>query len=130
MSGVGFDLVIATPEAVVFDGLVAQLVLRSANGDIAFLANHGPFVGEVEVCIGSVTFLNDVREQFVIDGGIVRAGGNRVIVLAVEAEFAKDIEQESLRLRQQRYEARVEDLDDVSAEGVLRGLELRGSLIG
>ncbi len=124
-----FELVVANPEGVVFEGLVVQLLLRSAGGDIAFLAGHGPYVGEVEVCLAVVQSADGGSEQIVVDGGVVRAGGNRVIVLARDAELASSIEQESLRRRRERYETRLQELDDATAEAELRGLELRGALL-
>lgn len=129
MASETFNLVIANPELVLFDEEVESLTLRSALGDAAFLAHHAPFVGEVEVCLGTVVRSQGDSFQIVIDGGLVRAGGNRVVVLANDAQLASDVEQESLRRRRQRYEERLEELDDAIAEAELRSLELRGSLI-
>jgi F-type H+-transporting ATPase subunit epsilon len=130
MEGQLFKLVIATPESVIFDGEVVELVLRAAGGDIAFLANHGPFVGEVEICIAKLVDGQGQEEQLVIDGGVVRAGSNSVILLANGAEFAKNIEQESLRRRRERLEAKLEEREDSQAEAELKSLELRASLVG
>jgi F-type H+-transporting ATPase subunit epsilon len=124
-----FNLIVANPELVVLDEEVKSLMLRSALGDAAFLAHHAPFVGEVEICLATVVRADGESFQIVIDGGLVRAGGNRVVVLANDAQLASDVEQESLRRRRQRYEERLEELDDALAEGELRSLELRGSLI-
>ena len=129
MSSATFNLVVANPELVLLDEEVSQLVLRSALGDIAFLANHGPFVGEVDICLATVTRPSGDEFQVVVDGGLVRAGGNRVVVLANDAQLASEVEQESLRRRRQRYEERLEELDDSIAESELRSLELRGTLL-
>ncbi|WP_298209878.1 F0F1 ATP synthase subunit epsilon [Ferrimicrobium sp.] len=129
MANETFNLVIANPELVLVDEEVESLTLRSALGDAAFLAHHAPFVGEVEVCLATVVKRPGDSFQIVIDGGLVRAGGNRVVVLANDAQRASDVEQESLRRRRQRYEERLEELDDAVAESELRSLELRGSLI-
>jgi F0F1-type ATP synthase epsilon subunit len=129
MAEVTFRLVVANPEAVLIDEDVTELVLRSAGGDIAFLAHHGPYVAEVEVCLAMVRRADGGRFGVVIDGGLVRAGGNRVVVLARDAQLASDVEKESLRRRRQRYEEQLEELDDVLAESELRSLELRGSLL-
>jgi F-type H+-transporting ATPase subunit epsilon len=124
-----FNLVVANPELVILDEEVESLTLRSAFGDAAFLAHHAPFVGEVDICLATVVRPQGESFQIVIDGGLVRAGGNRVVVLANDAQLASDVEQESLRRRRQRYEERLEELDDALAESELRSLELRGSLI-
>ncbi len=129
MSESTFELVIATPEQVLFEGEAVQLILRTSAGDIAFLASHGPFIGRVETCIGSFVDAAGERREIVIDGGLVRAGANRVSLLATDAEFASDVEQESLRRRQERLEQEREDLDDATVEAYLRGIEVRSRLV-
>jgi F-type H+-transporting ATPase subunit epsilon len=129
VAGETFNLVIANPELVLLDEEVESLTLRSALGDVAFLAHHAPFVGEVEVCLATVVRTQGESFQVVIDGGLVRAGGNRVVMLANDAQLASDVEQESLSRRRQRYEERVGELDESLAATERRSLELRASLI-
>lgn len=129
MAGETFNLVIANPELVLLDEEVESLTLRSALGDVAFLAHHAPFVGEVDICLASVVRAEGDSFQVVIDGGLVRAGGNRVVVLANDCELASDVGQESLDRRRQLFEYRVDELDEALAANERRSMEIRASLI-
>ncbi|ACU54708.1 ATP synthase F1, epsilon subunit [Acidimicrobium ferrooxidans DSM 10331] len=122
-----FDAVIATPEEVVFEGAVEELVMRVPTGDIAFLANHGRFVGEVEVCVAKLWLADGTQEELVIDGGLVRVGGNRAVVLARAAEFVGDIDQASLESRRRVVAELASDVDERFVAPYRAGLELRES---
>ncbi len=40
---------LVSPEAVLFSGECSQVVTRTVDGDIAFLDNHAPFIGALDV---------------------------------------------------------------------------------
>ena len=43
-----FKLVISSPDGNVFEGEIAQLILRGAGGDLAVMAGHIPFITPVK----------------------------------------------------------------------------------
>jgi F-type H+-transporting ATPase subunit epsilon len=43
-----FIVKVVTPERVLFDGVAAEVILRTGEGDTTFLAGHTPLVGTVE----------------------------------------------------------------------------------
>ncbi len=125
-----FEGVVATPEEVVFEGALEELILRVPSGDIAFLANHGRFVGEIEACSAILVMADGTQERLVIDGGVLRVGGNRAFVLAQSAEFVGDIDAASLEARR-RSIAELAGLVDERYLGPRRvGVALRESHVG
>ena len=49
-----FKLIVSSPDGNVFEGEIAQLILRGAGGDLAVMAGHIPFITPVKpgVCRG------------------------------------------------------------------------------
>lgn len=125
-----FDAVIATPEEVVFEGAVEEVVCRVPSGDIAFLANHASFVGVVEVGVATVVLADGEREEVFVDGGVVRVGGNRLFLMARGAEFVRDLEVGALEARRRMLAELVGKVDERLLEPVRAGLELREARLG
>lgn len=69
---------VVSPERVLFEGEADMVVCRTANGDIAFLEGHEPFLGmlsagEIRVINGSEEFAFEATRGFVeVDGTHVR----------------------------------------------------------
>jgi F-type H+-transporting ATPase subunit epsilon len=82
------DLV--TPTGSLFSGQAEMVVCRTAGGDIAFLANHMPYIGALEAyplrIVHPVGAADELR--FEVGGGFVEVNNNRVIVLCDSAQPA------------------------------------------
>ena len=83
---------ILSPEKALFRGHAVSVTLRSGGGDIAFLANHAPFIGSVEICVCKLQFDDGSFKKFAIHGGFVSVSKNVVRVLAGVAEADSDID--------------------------------------
>ncbi|MGH9106628.1 MAG: hypothetical protein ACRDZX_12485 [Acidimicrobiales bacterium] len=83
------DLV--TPAGTLYSGGAEMVVCRTAGGDIAFLANHMPYVGALEAYpLRIVRPESGVEElRFDVNGGFVEVNDNRVVVLCDAAEPAR-----------------------------------------
>ena len=46
-----FSLTVSSPDGNIFSGKAVFLSLRGADGDLAVLADHAPFVTSVQPCI-------------------------------------------------------------------------------
>ena len=57
-----YRLIISTPDGTIFDDNVEKIMLRGANGDLAVLAGHMPFMTSVKKGECKVTF-NDSDER-------------------------------------------------------------------
>jgi F-type H+-transporting ATPase subunit epsilon len=84
------DLV--TPTGTLFSGQAEMVVCRTAGGDIAFLANHMPYIGALEAYPLRIVHPEGAGAgeelRFEVGGGFVEVNNNRVIVLCDSAEPA------------------------------------------
>jgi F-type H+-transporting ATPase subunit epsilon len=83
---------LVTPNATLYSGQAEMLVCRTAGGDIAFLANHMPYVGALEAyplrIVHPEAGPGGGRDELAFDvkGGFVEVSGNQVVVLCDAAE--------------------------------------------
>ncbi|MDA8379552.1 MAG: ATP synthase F1 subunit epsilon [Actinomycetota bacterium] len=93
-----FDVELVTPERILFQGPAEQVILRTREGDLAFLAGHAPLIGSVEPCIVRIQYDDAAREQrAAVHGGFVRTSHNRTVILAAVAELAEEIDLDRAR---------------------------------
>ena len=102
MATTQFELV--TPTRTLFTGEAEMIVCRSVDGEIAFLANHMPYIGALDP--GVVRIVGPVGEsegatgseiRLAVHGGFVEVKDNQVIMLADEAELASEIDVDAAR---------------------------------
>jgi F-type H+-transporting ATPase subunit epsilon len=81
---------VVTPEGTLFSGQATMVVCRTAGGDIAFLANHAPFVGVLQPHPVRVVQPEggEAELSFEVEGGFVEVNANRVVLLCDVAEPA------------------------------------------
>ena len=72
---------VVSPERVLFDGEATQVITRTTEGDVAFLAGHAPFLGTLVECETRVYLASGSVEHFQIDGGFVEVSGDTVSIL-------------------------------------------------
>jgi len=123
---------VVTPERVLFSGPATEVILRTADGDITFLAGHSPLVGAVEPGLVRVVREEDEEQRIAVHGGFVQveqnvtdddagssgspsspgspAEGTLVTVLAGIAELAEEIDTDRAQLAHDAAEARVAEL--------------------
>jgi len=117
-------LTILTPEKTVFsDKEVDSVVIPAAGGEMGVLPGHAPFA--VQLREGALHYRDGRhRELFSISGGFAEIGGDKVLILAEEAELAKEIDVERARQAYQKAKAalamRGADLDLDAAQAALR----------
>jgi F-type H+-transporting ATPase subunit epsilon len=83
---------LVTPERNLFSGEAEMVTCRTAGGDIAFLADHMPYLAVLEPCVVSITTEGVETERFAAHGGFVEVHDNRVTILADVAERASDVD--------------------------------------
>lgn len=95
-----FELV--TPSQTLYSGAAEMIVCRTVNGEVAFLANHMPYIGALDT--GVVRIVGPEADgatgtdiRVAVRGGFVEVKDNQVIMLANEAELASDIDAEAAR---------------------------------
>jgi F-type H+-transporting ATPase subunit epsilon len=87
MATTQFELV--TPTEKVFSGAAEMIVCRAVEGEIAFLANHMPYIGALDSCIVRIvgpevdgTPTGQAEIALEVPGGFVEVKDNQVIMLA------------------------------------------------
>jgi F-type H+-transporting ATPase subunit epsilon len=93
----GFDLV--TPSATLFSGQAEMIVCKTVEGEIAFLADHEPYIGALDPCLVRVIGPADsgsssegTEFRVAVHGGFVEVKDNHVIMLADIAELPGDVD--------------------------------------
>ncbi len=117
---------LVSPERILFSGEAEMVILRASGGDIAFLDNHAPFLGSVE--IGVVRVLRgggQPEERAAVHGGFVEVRDNRVIILSDVAELASQIDVNRARDARDRAETELRTRDDAECEAALRRAHVR-----
>ena len=66
-----FHLVISSPDGNLFDEDAEAIYLRGADGDLAVLAGHVPFVTSVKPCECILTLPDGTQKRGITDGGIL-----------------------------------------------------------
>ena len=144
MATTGFDLV--TPTATLFSGQAEMIVCKSVDGEIAFLAEHEPFIGALDPCLvrivgpegdatngaatgADATGPSGPEIRVAVHGGFVEVKDNQVIMLADAAELASEVDVESARRDEgeasQAASASTEDNPNPEAEDALRWAQAR-----
>jgi F-type H+-transporting ATPase subunit epsilon len=72
---------LVSPEEVLFEGEATQVVTRTTEGDVAFLANHAPFLGTIVAAETRVYLSDGTIQRFDLPGGFVEVSGNSVTIL-------------------------------------------------
>ena len=76
---------IVSPEDVLFSGEATEVLTRTVEGEVAFLANHAPFLG---LLVANETRIWTDSGQVVtveVPGGFVEVSGDKVSILCESA---------------------------------------------
>lgn len=124
-----FEFALVTPEAVLFDGETQMVSLRSAGGDIAFMAGHSPFIGNVEICVLKIVLPDNSVEMVAVDSGFVRVVNNKVTVCSPSASLGSDLSHHDVMEMKVDAERRISDQEGEDAEDDLRRAHIRLELL-
>ncbi len=121
---------LVSPERILYSGEAEMVVCRTVDGgDIAFLANHAPFLGALD--IGMVKIKTDGDDKTAaVHGGFVHVREDSVILLSDVAELAEDIDVDRARRAKEAAGRKGSDEDDEEAQAALRRAEVRLEVAG
>ena len=77
-----YKLVITSPDGTIFEDEVLKISLRGANGDLAVMAGHIPFITSVKPCDCKVEFTDGTEKTGHTDGGILTVSDDKVTLLS------------------------------------------------
>ena len=107
------QLEIVTPEKIIYQGEVDEIIVNTADGEIAILPHHVNLF--TKVLPGELTIKIDGKEQFLaITGGFLEVNSNKISLLADYAVRAEEIEVEKALAAQKR----AEEILKKKAEGI------------
>jgi F-type H+-transporting ATPase subunit epsilon len=107
MATTHFELV--SPSATLYSGEAEMIVCKTVDGEIAFLAEHMPYIGALDPCMvrivgpgadgssraaaaASAAASSGDEIRFAVHGGFVEVKDNQVIMLADMAQTPADID--------------------------------------
>nr|YP_009715884.1 ATP synthase CF1 epsilon subunit [Swertia leducii]QGL09022.1 ATP synthase CF1 epsilon subunit [Swertia leducii] len=85
------NLCVLTPNRIVWDSEVKEIILSTNSGQIGVLANHAPIATAVDIGILRIR----IDAQWItlaLMGGFARIGNNEILVLVNDAETGSDID--------------------------------------
>ncbi len=83
---------VVSPEQILYEGDAEMVVCRTADGDIAFLPGHMPFLGTLGVARVRALLPGGAEQVTAVHGGFVEVSHDRVIVLSDVAELPEQID--------------------------------------
>lgn len=87
-----FQLQIATPDGLLFDGPAERVVIRTTEGDVGILARHSDYVSALAVGKTKVTLPDGTVRFGSCNRGMVSVSGGVVRIVAITFEWADDID--------------------------------------
>ena len=114
------DVQLVSPEKILYTGEAVGILARTiGGGDIAFLPNHVPFIGALD--IHPVVIHTEGADVVVaVHGGFVEVSDNKVTILSDVAELPEQIDVARAEAAKARAEEALRaDADDVDAKAAL-----------
>nr|YP_010320031.1 ATP synthase CF1 epsilon subunit [Parnassia venusta]UJJ82725.1 ATP synthase CF1 epsilon subunit [Parnassia venusta] len=90
------NLCVLTPNRIVWDSEVKEIVLSTNSGQIGILPNHAPIATAIDIGLLRIR-LNDQWLTMALMGGFARIGNNAITVLVNDAEKSSDIDPQEAR---------------------------------
>ena len=120
-----FQITLVTPERILLSGMASEVILRTGEGDVTFLAGHTPLVGTVQPGVVRVVRPEGDDARVAVHGGFTQveqhvdldapdaeddANGTRVTLLIGVAELAEEIDVDRARAALETAEGRLAEL--------------------
>jgi F-type H+-transporting ATPase subunit epsilon len=116
---------LVSPERIIYSGEATQVIARSMDGEIAFLAGHAPFIGALDIGRVKITTVDGDEITAAVHGGFVEVSHDKVTVLSDVAELSSEIDVERARRAESAAEERLRTEQDVEVESALRRAQVR-----
>jgi F-type H+-transporting ATPase subunit epsilon len=137
-----FQINLVTPERILLTGMASEVILRTGEGDITFLAGHAPLVGTIQPGVIRVVRPDDadvrvaahggftqVEQDVALDGDDDGVSSSRVTLLLGVAELAEEIDVDRARTALDAAEARVAELGGAASRTPAEGEEADPELV-
>nr|YP_010291307.1 ATP synthase CF1 epsilon subunit [Juncus himalensis]ULQ66970.1 ATP synthase CF1 epsilon subunit [Juncus himalensis] len=85
------NLCVLTPNRIILDSEVKEIILSTNSGQIGVLPNHTPIATAVDIGLLRIR-LNDQWLTVALMGGFARIGNNEITIFGNDAEICTDID--------------------------------------
>ncbi|CAN6440803.1 unnamed protein product [Victoria cruziana] len=85
------NLCVLTPNRIIWDSEVKEIILSTNSGQIGVLPNHTPIAMAIDIGILRI-LLDDQWLTMALMGGFARIGNNKITILVNDAEKGSDID--------------------------------------
>lgn len=82
-----FRFVISTPDGNFYEGDIVNVSLRGAEGDLAIMANHTPFVTSVKPCRAHIQLEDGTIKYFSLERGLLSVASDNVTLMSGSAAW-------------------------------------------
>ncbi|MGL5634420.1 MAG: ATP synthase F1 subunit epsilon [Sarcina sp.] len=128
-----FNLVIATPEEVVYEGEVKSLKAKTSFGEFQMYSEHEPFVASLRPYKLTIVDKDQNKIEFISSEGMLETKGDSVIICVNSIENKEDIDLERAKKAFERANERLLSkdykLDKIRAKNALDRAKIRISTI-
>ncbi len=84
-----FNLTVSSPDGNIFEGEAVKLDVRGAEGELAVMAGHIPFVTSLKPCEISVWLDEETNKKAYSEGGLLTVSDTGVTLLAGSFRFSE-----------------------------------------
>lgn len=125
------EVELVTPTRILYSGEAEAVFCRAEGGEIAFLANHMPYLGVLEPSVVRIVQPSGSEDRLAVLGGFVEVRDNKVIMLADVAEPSAEIDIERARRAKVAAEIRLSGAaEDIEASAALWRASVRLEVAG
>nr|YP_010760085.1 ATP synthase CF1 epsilon subunit [Cuscuta indecora]WEY30023.1 ATP synthase CF1 epsilon subunit [Cuscuta indecora] len=121
-------LCVLTPNQIIWDSEVEQIILSTNSGQIGILPNHIPIATALDIGILRIR-LNDQWLSVALMGGVARIANNAITILVNDAEIGRDIHrkdaQKNLEIAETNFEKAEGTRQKIEANVALRRARTR-----
>ena len=87
-----FRLMIITPDRILFDGQVQEVIARTTEGDVGILAGHIRYAALLKTSALTVKMENGDYRKAAVAAGVIKVSDDRTTIMSSAAEWAEEID--------------------------------------
>ena len=103
-----FKFTIITPDRVLFDGEIQEVIARTTEGDVGILAGHARYAAILKTGVMTVKMENGSIRKAAVAGGVIKVSDDKTTVLSTAAEWAEEIDPDWAERSRQDALAKIE----------------------
>ena len=107
-----FRFMIVTPDRILFDGQVQEIIARTTKGDVGILAGHVRYAAILKTGALTVKMENGEIRKAAVAGGVLKVSDESTTVMSTAAEWAEEIDPDWAERSRQDALAKIEAAKD------------------